>query len=127
MTASELLTELENARSLLDKYNMDKQAMIDAATPPIPAEVLAEIADIEAEYEPQIEEAEKVCREIEAEVKAAVIADGATVKGRILMAVYAKGRTSWDTKGLEAYAKADPKLLRFQSVGNPSVSFRAVK
>ena len=124
MTTQELIIELENARAFVDDYKSRMDGLIEDATP---AEVKADWAEIRDEYEPMIEESAKAIRELEAEVKAAVIAGGETVKGRILQAVYSKGRSTWDTTALINYAKADPKLLRFQKVGEPSVSFRAVK
>lgn len=61
---------------------------------------------------------------LESEIKAAVIALGETVKADGIMAVYNKGRESWDGKALSGYAAAHPEILVFRSVGDPSVSIR---
>lgn len=62
-----------------------------------------------------------------AEIKADVERQGESVKGASLHAVYAKGRTSWDSKKLEGYAIAYPEILQARTVGKPSVSLRQIK
>ncbi len=42
------------------------------------------------------------------------------------MAIYSKGRMSWDGKRLDGYATAHPEILAFRSEGQPSVSIREV-
>ena len=63
---------------------------------------------------------------MEAEIKELVKATGATVKSTFLMAVYAKGRISWDAKGLDGYAVAHPEILYMRKEGDPSVSIRRI-
>ena len=48
-------------------------------------------------------------------------------KGSRLHAVYAKGRETWDSKGLGGYAVAHPEINSFKKVGSPSVSIRATR
>lgn len=59
-------------------------------------------------------------------VKASVIAEGESVKGERLQAVWVKGRTSWDTKALDGYSAAHPEIERFRKVGEPNVTIRTV-
>ena len=68
-------------------------------------------------------EAAKLKQEIDAEV----LNIGATVKGERLMAVFNKGRVSWDAKMLAGYALVHTEILDAQKIGKPSVSLRAVK
>src|SRR5512146_2680225 len=49
--------------------------------------------------------------DVEAVIKLDVLKAGATVKGVRLMAVWSKGRVSWDNKRLDGYAMAHPELL----------------
>lgn len=49
-----------------------------------------------------------------------------TVKSERLSAVWSKGRTSWDDRALQGYAKAHPELLEFRKQGAASVSIRKV-
>lgn len=69
------------------------------------------------------DEAASLKREIDAEV----LDVSATIKGERLMAVYTKGRETWDGKKLAGYAIAHPEILEARKVGKPSVSLRAVK
>jgi len=61
---------------------------------------------------------------MEDNIKERVLLAGETVSGSVLKAVFNKGRTKWDTKALDGYAKAHPELLEFRSEGKPYVSIR---
>ena len=52
---------------------------------------------------------------------------GASVKGEFLHAVWAKGRVNWNTSALEGYAAAHPEIEQFKTVGEPSISIRAIR
>lgn len=58
-------------------------------------------------------------------VKAEVVERGESVTGNPLSAIYVKGKTSWDGKGLTGYAVAHPEINAFKKVGNPSCSIKA--
>ncbi|MEJ5223523.1 MAG: hypothetical protein WHV44_03635 [Anaerolineales bacterium] len=64
---------------------------------------------------------------IEEQVKAAVIETGQTVKAGALMAMYMKGRVSWDNKKLEGMMALIPDLAKARSEGKPTVQIRTVK
>jgi hypothetical protein len=89
--------------------------------------ILPETLAIEEQYVDRLSNADTDLCAAEAAVRNAVLAHGASVKGNTLHAVYTKGRASWDSKGLDGYAVAYPEVLRFRSVGEPSVSIRAAK
>lgn len=61
---------------------------------------------------------------LEAEVKAAVLANGDSVKGDRLTAVYMRGRPSWNDDALNGYAIDNPAILAFRTQGKPSVTIR---
>jgi hypothetical protein len=95
---------------------------------------LAELqAELEAyrmkqeKYGPELAQKQQDYDNLSGEIKAHVIAVGASVKGKYLHAVYSKPRVSWDTTGLDGYAVAHPEVLAFKSFGQPSVSIRDVK
>ena len=116
----EALTQLYAQRDLL---SIDKKYAKQLAMPP---EVAKALDDIETEYAPkEIAITEKIM-DLEEQVKAAVAETGATTKGGSLQAVFAKGRVTWDSKGLEGLMVAVPQLGQFRKVGNPSVSIRKV-
>lgn len=114
------LAELQAAQGLID---MNKQALIDSVLTP---EIRARLAEIDAEFAPQIEAVAANIAGLTDEIKAEVIAAGESVKGNHLQAVYTKGRVSWDTKALDGYATAHPEIASFRKVGEPTVSIRKV-
>lgn len=113
-----MLDELANVRSRVEQIAAAKQAFIDA--------LLAGHADALDAYDAQASQISDRAAELESAVKAAVTSGGKTVKGTSLQAVWAAGRVSWDAKGLEGIAVVMPEILKFKSVGAPSVSIRPV-
>lgn len=112
------LDEFQAQKMILD---LDKQAMIDKILTP---EIKQAIEDIEAEFAGKSEAVDENIAKLTAEIKEDVLAGGATVKGAHMMAVYAKGRVSWDTKALDGVVALHPELAQFRKEGEPSVSIR---
>jgi hypothetical protein len=115
------LAELKSQADAISLHYADIRATI------VPAEILQALADLDAEKATALEELSGGIASLEDEIKANVLANGATVKGAYLMAVYAKGRVSWDQKLLDGFALAHPEIAAARKVGDPSVSFRTVK
>lgn len=65
-------------------------------------EIRAQLAEIDAEQQTAIEAATSGLAKLTDEIKAAVIANGASVKGANLQAVYTSGRVTWDTKAISS-------------------------
>jgi len=122
MNTEEKLNQLANFRAQIDMLNLQKQEAIDKVLTP---EIKAELEAIDAEFGDKSEGAKENIAALEAEIKDAVVNQGATVKGEFLMAVYNKARASWDTKGLDGFAVAHPEIRAFQSFGKPSVTIRS--
>lgn len=120
----EKLDTLAEFQAQRDVLNLDKQAALDSLLTP---EIKARMADIEAEFGGKAQAVNDNIARLETEVKDDILAHGETVKGARLMAVWVKGRVSWDTKALDGYAAAHPELTTFRKEGEPSVSLRAVK
>ena len=116
-----LLDQLESARDEAEVVRMWTEEASDAL---IPAEVKQALADLRAEIAPRQSEIAERIAELEAQVKQAALEYGESVKGARLQVVFAKGRTSWDTKALDDYAAAHPEIERFRKVGDPTVSIR---
>jgi len=123
MTAKEILEQLTELYAQKDLLNIAKDEARDDA---IPEEVEAALADIDAEFAPKLEAVAEKIAALEAEAKAAVLAEGETVKGGALQAVYTKGRVTWDGKKLEGMASLLPQLKDARKEGEPSVSIRKV-
>ena len=114
------LSEIQSAADLLQSDYEQKRAAILAT-------VQEQLDALEAEYRPNLNAAVENANTIAQAIKAAVIEQGASVKGAYLQAVYAKGRVSWDSKSLDGYAMAHPEILSARKVGEPSVSIRGLK
>ena len=116
----EKLTELYAQRDLLHIAHDEAR---DAA---IPEEVETALADVDAEFTPKLDAIDQKISALEEDAKAAVLSEGATVKGNVLQAVYTKGRVSWDNKKLEGLMMIVPQLEGARSIGQPSVSIRKI-
>jgi hypothetical protein len=117
------LEELAELRAAAEITRLD----YEARRAEILQAVQAELDALEAEYAPLFATAEERDAALEAEIREEVVAAGATVRGTHLQAVYVRGRTSWDTAGLEAYAEDHPEVQDYRRQGNPSVSLRTLK
>lgn len=123
MTITDKLDQLAELHSQADALALGKQELIDQAIPP---EVKTKLDEIEAEFGAALETVRKNIASLEAEIKDAVIREGATAKGAHLMAVWNKPRVSWDTKGLDGFLVAHPEISAFRKVGEPTVSLRKI-
>ena len=84
-------------------------------------------AEAKADFEANTAEAREMIQNLEAEITAAVLEKGETVKTESISAVWNKGKTTWDGKLLEGYALAHPDILAAKKVGEPTVSFRLAR
>lgn len=119
MTAKEILEQLTEAYARHDLLNIDKKNAI-------PADVTKILNDIAAEFDPQLHAIGSQIDELEAQAKEAVLAEGVTVKGGALQAVYSKPRVTWDSKQLDGLMIIIPELSQARKVGAPSVSIRKI-
>lgn len=117
------LDELSELYAQRDLATLEKQRLIDEI---YTAEIKAKIAEIDAEFAGKNEAVSEKITALEAEVKQAVLVNGASIKGQFLHAVYTKGRVTWDSKALDGYAKAHPELVEYRKEGEPSVSLRKI-
>ncbi|MCC7361977.1 MAG: hypothetical protein IT317_21005 [Anaerolineales bacterium] len=117
------LDELTELRAAAEITRLDYEAKREQ----ILQVVQAELEALETEYAPLLEAAAARAETLEAEIKADVLAAGASVKGGGLQAVYVRGRVSWDTAALDDYAANHPEVQGFRRQGAPSVSLRTLK
>ena len=120
---SQKIDQLANFQAQRDVLELEKQSLIDQLIPP---EIKARIEEIEAEFNGKGEAVDEKITAMENEIKEEVIRHGATVRGTFLRVVYHTGRVTWDTKSLDAYARARPELLEFRKQGEPFVSIQKV-
>jgi len=123
MSAKELLESYSNNLYGIDRLSAEKAELkANVLTP----EQVQELEDIEAEYTEKLDRLVKANLELAGQIKAEVIAEGQTVRGSCHMAVYSPAKTTWDSKGLERYAKDHPEIKLLAITGNPSVSIRII-
>lgn len=115
------LDRLAEYRAQRDLLDVQKNAAIDSVLTP---EIRAKLAEINAEFEPDERAADESIAALELEVKADALAYGETVRGERVMAVWNRGRVSWDNAGLERYMEAHPEIKRFRRQGEPSISIK---
>lgn len=116
--AEDKLDLLADLRFAADTVAQAKQAFIDR--------VMSEYHNKLDAFDADIAALNGEAAAVEAEVRQAALSLGASIKGRRMQAVWAKGRTSWDGKLLEGFAIAFPEILKAQKIGEPSVSLRVV-
>jgi hypothetical protein len=117
------LDELASLRSALDVINLEKQSIIDSILTP---EIKQKLAEIDLEFSGKSEVATDKASVLEAEIKELVKSAGETVKSKYFMAVYMKGRVSWNSDVLERISIDHPEILFARKEGEPSVSLRRI-
>ena len=105
----------------IDAISQEKQALIDQVLTP---EIKEKLAEIDAEFDPKVEDISQQKSMLEAEIKQEILEAGRTIKGTYHSFVWSKPRVSWDTKALDGYAAAHPEIQQFRIEGSPSVSVR---
>lgn len=124
ITITSLLNELSELQSAVDVINLRFDDKADSIMTP---EITDALACVEAERANAVNTASEGIGKIQTRIKEYVLDHGKSVKADYLHAIYAKGRVSWDSKGLAGYAVAHPEVEAFKKVGKPSVSIRRVK
>jgi uncharacterized protein YifE (UPF0438 family) len=87
-------------------------------------QVRSQLEALDTEFSERLRAANEEVGRLEADVKKVVLQLGQSVKHEGIHAVYARGRVSWDTRGLDGYAETHPEVQEFRKVGAPSVSVR---
>ena len=124
MNIEQKLDQLADLQAQADVVRVKFNELRDRIMTP---EIKAQLAEVDVEEATTLEAVRAGIDTLTAEVKSDVLKSSATVKGKYLQAVWAKGRVSWDTKALDGYAAGHPEIAQFRKEGEPSVSIRNVK
>lgn len=119
MTIIDKLNRLAELQAHLEVIRLDKEAAIAKVVEPIKEK----LDDMDFAMKVIASDIAK----FDAEIRAEVLAAGATAKGTSLICTWNKPRVSWDTKGLDGYAVAHPELNAFRKEGDPSTTIKAVR
>lgn len=109
-----LYTQTQNIQMLQSK----KQLLLDSL---LTDEQKRMIDEIGAEFDPVLMEMQANLKNMEGVIRSKVVELEESVITEHVKAVYAGGKTSWDSKKLEGYAAVNPEVLQFRSIGNPYV------
>ena len=124
MTTEDKMELYYSRREQLQLLDLQEQDEINTVLTP---ELLAKVDEIRAKYKDTKEAVSFEIGVLEQEIKADALSRKGTIKSANVMAVWNKGRVSWDSKLLEGMAKLEPKLLAARKEGEPTVSIRFVK
>lgn len=124
MNTQEKLDRLYELKTAMTETEERKQAEIDTILTP---EILAQVEEIRKKWADTTESMTAEIAELEADIKADVLSCGETVKGARLMAVWNKGRVSWDGKKLDGMRALIPQLDTARKVADPTVTIREAK
>ena len=111
---SELTTDMEKIVSELEKAKHDI----------IPTSLRRKLARIEREYEQRMMPVRTRIDAVSESIRTDTVSYGQSIKNAGWHAVYAGGRITWNTAGLEGYAVAHPEVLEFQKDSGPYVTIR---
>jgi len=90
----------------------------------ITAKVRPELDALDAELLPHVKALREELARLEALLKEGVRAAGRSYQHRGFRVVYARGRVTFDNKGLQQYAITHPEVNRFRKVGEPLAYLR---
>ena len=124
MNTQEKLDRLYELKTVMTETEERKQAEIDMILTP---EILTQVEEIRKKWADTTESMTAEIAELEADIKADVLSCGETVKGARLMAVWNKGRVSWDGKKLDGMRALIPQLDTARKVSDPTVTIREAK
>lgn len=120
--AAEQMRRLEAAKEALQALTEQYEALKEQA---LPQEVKDALSKLELEMAPAIHSAQSEYEEAEKVVKAIVAEElQETLRGDTLMAVYTPPGASWDSKKLEGFALAFPRLLEARKETSAKVTIR---
>lgn len=120
---------MDNISELIDRYS-DMIAQLDAIRlrfqdlrdSLITDEIKEQFAEINAEEQTALSALNEGLEKLEKQIKQMVLISGETQEGEFHQFRFVQGRTTWNTKLLEGYAVADPKLMALKKIGKPTVS-----
>lgn len=114
-------------REEIAKKKAELQAEYESQTRAVYAALETRKQEISAEFVDKNAAVDTNIAALEKEIKDDVKREGKTVNGRYFQAVYVRGRVSWNTDGLDAYANDHPEVSYFRKVGEPSISIKSRK
>lgn len=121
MEKQSTIDNYSEALELAEELRKEKAQLLESI---IPDNIREQINDINAEFDYRILEFEELAQTFREELKEEVLAKKKTIRGKKHMAVYIKGRISWEDSFLTGLAVSIPEILQARKEGNPSMQVR---
>lgn len=122
-TIIDKLNRLADFQAQKDMLRLEKQELINQVIPP---EIRARLEEIEAEFAGRAEAVSTNIELLEIEIREDVLDCQKSTSGSFLQAVWNRGRSGWDSHGLEQYASDHPEILSYRRQGEPYISIRKI-
>jgi phage host-nuclease inhibitor protein Gam len=113
-------------RQQIQTAKAEIQAKVEAETKGVYDALQQRRAEIEAEFAGKAEVVDDNIKKLTEEIKVATKDVGVTVKGQYYMAVYVKGRVSWNNDMLDGMIALVPQLEQARKYGEPSITIRRI-
>jgi|WetSurMetagenome_2_1015567.scaffolds.fasta_scaffold1687107_1 hypothetical protein len=123
MDTVQKLDAIAEYESQADSLRATMQSEIDKVMTP---EIKAALDAIHAEFDAKLDAVSENIANLTTQVKEDVLNSGATIKGAHYMAVWSKGRVTWDGKKLDGMMSIIPALADARKEGDPSVALRKI-
>lgn len=123
MTIQQMLDQLAEFQAERDALQLQQQEIINTILTP---EIQKRVEEVTTEFALKAQAVNENIDALTTAVKSEVLKGGATCKGSHLMAVWVKGRISWDSKKLDGMMALVPGLAAARSEGEPSVTIRRI-
>lgn len=124
MEQSEIETKLAQMVALQNQITALEAERETAINNLIPAEIKDWISMAERDFGFKLAAVGEALDALEKEIRADVLAFGATVKVPGLQAVWNKPRVTWNNDKLEGFAASHPEILSFRTIGAPTITMR---
>lgn len=124
MNTEEKLNRLYELKSTMGELEVRRDEEVKTVLTPELQEKVDKIFD---KRDDTIENVKSQMAGLREEIESEVLSYGKTVKGARLMAVWTKGRVSWDGKKLDGMRALIPQLDTARKVSDPTVTIREAK
>jgi hypothetical protein len=117
------LDQLAELNKLIEKLKSDKREIISKVLSP---EILSKLDEIDLEFSEKEKGLNENIEKLEAEIRTDTQQLGKSISSSGYIAMWSKGRTTWDNKGLASYSEKHPEILEYRKESQPIVSIRKI-
>jgi hypothetical protein len=123
MDIASKLDKLAELHKLYSKLESEKREIIEKVLSP---EILLKLDEIETEYSEKGKGLSENIEKLEIVIRTETQQLGKSISSSGYIAMWSKGRITWDNKGLTSYSAKHPEILEYKREGEPIVSIRKI-